>query len=303
MAQSPVAVLSKLGRPTLGVFRGVAAERAGVSRKQLHVLLDDGIVARVFPDTYRMTVVDPSDGQRLWAALLWAGDGAAGAGRSAGGVYALEGVRATKPEIVVDRDWRGRNDGVIVYRASDFGPLMLRRHRGFPVTGVEATLVRLAHLLDAQALEIACEDARRRRLTGIPSLYAYLERFARPGQRGVASMRALLAELDPVHAARSTLEVITRRLLVAHDVGGFQREFPLVWNGTTYRYDFGFPRSMVILETNGRLWHDDSSDYERDHEKWSVPARLGYRLVLATWAKVTADPGRFLAELGTALAA
>jgi hypothetical protein len=40
----------------------------------------------------------------------------------------------------------------------------------------------------------------------------------------------------------------------------------------------------VILETNGRRWHDDPADFERDQEQWSVPARHGFRLVFATWA-------------------
>jgi hypothetical protein len=57
------------------------------------------------------------------------------------------------------------------------------------------------------------------------------------------------------------------------------------------------------LETNGRRWHDDSADYEHDNEKWSVPGRHGYRIVLATWDKVTKSPRALLAELDATLAA
>jgi very-short-patch-repair endonuclease len=81
------------------------------------------------------------------------------------------------------------------------------------------------------------------------------------------------------------------------------REHPLEWNGRTYRYDFAFPTRRVILETNGRRWHDDSTDYERDNEKWSVPGRRGYRIVFATWDKATRRPAELLGELGAALAA
>ena len=116
-------------------------------------------------------------------------------------------------------------------------------------------------------------------------------------------MRALLDELDPVHAARSTLEVKTRRLLVAHGLTDFVRELPLEWRGRTYLFDFAFERSRTILETNGRRWHDDASDYEHDNEKWSVPGRHGFRLVLATWDKVTRQPAQLLLELRATLAA
>jgi hypothetical protein len=116
-------------------------------------------------------------------------------------------------------------------------------------------------------------------------------------------MRALLAELDPAHASRSTLEVKTRRLLAASRVGDHVREHPLTWEGRTYWYDFAFPERRTILETNGRRWHDDPVDYEGDNEKWSVPGRYGYKLVLATWDKVVGQPEAFVAELRHTLAA
>jgi hypothetical protein len=302
MAQSPVSALSVLSAPQLGVFRGGAAIERGVSRRQLDALRADGVIARVFPDTYRMTVVDESDEQRLRAALLWASGQAMGAGRSAGAAFTLEGVRAAVPEIAVPRTFRGRTDGVAVYRVDDLRALMPREVRRLRVTGIETTLVRLAYLLDDEAFEVACEDARRRRLATITSLHAYLERYARPGQRGIASMRALLREGDPVHPSRSTLEVKTRRLLVSHGLTDFEREWPLEWEGRTYRYDFAFVRDHVILETNGRRWHDDPTDYEDDNEKWSVPGRHGFKIVLATWNKVTRNPLGLIGELHTTLA-
>ena len=304
MARSaPVATLSAMSRSTLGVFRGRAAVAAGVTRKQLSALCAAEIVVRVLPDTYRMTVVASSEAQLLRAALLWAGDEAAAAGRSAGGHYGFEGVRAARPEIVVPRHVRRRSDKVAVHHGSDLRQLTIRRHRGIRVTGPEATLVQLAHGLDEEAFEIACEDARRQRLTSVPALRSYLDRFARPGQRGVATMRDLLAQLDPAHPARSTLEVKTRRLLLAQGLGDFHREHPLSWGGRTYAFDFAFLPQRTILETNGRRWHDDPDDYEHDHEKWSIPGRLGYKLVLATWEKVTGHPAAFIAELRTTLAA
>ena len=178
---------------------------------------------------------------------------------------------------------------------------MVRSVRGFPTTGIEATLVALGELLDAEALEIACEDARRRRLTSVPALQVYLTRYGGPGRRGVAPLRRLLRELDPVHPARSVLEVKARRLLVTHGLKGFTREFPLDGNDRTYRFDFAWPHARLILETNGRRWHDDAADYEHDHDKWSVPGRYGYRLVFATWAKVSHAPDAFAAELRAAL--
>lgn len=285
----------------MGVFLGRDAIANGVSRNQLTALLRANVIERVFPGTFRLTSVAPSNRQQLVAAMSWGGESSGAAGASAGEVYALEGVRAAKPDIVIDRKKHRRSPGVVVRRPE--AGQMLRTYKGVRVTGVEATLVALAHELNGEALEVACEDARRRRLTSMPALYAYLDRFGRQGRPGVAPLRALLKELDPIWPSRSTLEVKTRRLLVANGISDFVREIPLEWNGTTYRFDFGFAPDRTILETNGRRWHDDTADYDSDNEKWSVPGRLGYRIVFATWTKVMRDPAALINEIRATLAA
>jgi very-short-patch-repair endonuclease len=217
--------------------------------------------------------------------------------------YRLEGVRTAVPQIAIPASRRRQASGVEITRYRDPRALMVRRVRGIPVTGVEPTLVVLGHALDSEEFEVACEDARRRRLTSVPALRAYLDRYGGKGRLGVRALRGLIEQLDPVHPANSTLEVKVRRLLVDHGITNFVRELPLEWNGRTYRYDFGFPTSMTILETNGRRWHDDATDYEHDHEKWSVPGRHGYRLVLATWHKVTRTPDDLVRELTATMSA
>ncbi len=186
-------------------------------------------------------------------------EGLAGAGRSAAETYGLEGVRAARPEIVVPRKLRLRSELVVVHRTENRASSMIRPHNGIAVTGIEPTLVALAAALDAEGFEIACEDARRRRLTSIASLRAYVDQFAH--RSGIADMRGVLDDLDPVHPARSTLEAKTRRLLVANGLTDFEREFALTWNDRTYR------------------------------------------IIFATWDKVTHHPDRLLSELTTTLAA
>ncbi len=288
--------------PGSGCFGGQEAVAIGVTRKQLAGLHASNVVERVLPDTYRMTAVPSSTEQSLRAAILWAGPEAAAAGPSAGAHYGLEGVKPRLPEIVVPRSSRVRSDEVTVHYTDNWPALRPRRYRGVRVTGVEATLVALGAALESEDFEIACEDARRRALTSVPSLRSYLAQFAGAGRPGVAALRRLLDELDPVHPARSTLEVKTRRLLVAHGLTGFVREYPLVWAGRRYLFDFAFERGRTILETNGRRWHDDPSDYEHDNEKWSVPARFGFRIVFATWEKVTRRPHELVSELTATLA-
>ena len=283
------------------MFSGRSATAVGLARRQLGALRQAGVIEREFADTYRMTAVACSSEQRLRAALTWAGEGSAAAGRSAGELYGLEGVRAARPEIVVPESRGARSTDVVIHRVGDRAALMLRRHRGVMTTGVEATLLALAAVLDDETFEIACEDARRRQLVSVPGLQAYLARWGGAGRPGVRELRRHLRLLDPVQPSRSTLEVKTRRLLLANGLTDFVREFPLDWNGRTHRFDFAFVGQATILETNGRRWHDDPLDYEWNNDKWSVPGRHGFRIVFATWAKVTSHPADLLAELGATL--
>jgi hypothetical protein len=258
--ESPVALVSTLARPQLGVFRGRDAVEVGLTRKQLLTLTKHGIVERILPDTYRVTSVAVTREQELRAALLWAGPEAAASGRSAGAIYELEGVGVDAPDIALPRHVRGKNDSVVVHR-TERAAMMVRRVRGIPVTGVECTLLRLAAALDDGAFEIAFEDARRRRLTSIPAVTTYLDRFARPGRVGVRRMRAALAQLDPEHPARSTLEVRTRRLLVANGIRDFVHERATRRTSSPSsprraraadRHNVGTRRSTAFVESAGR---------------------------------------------------
>jgi len=94
--------------------------------------------------------------------------------RSAGETYGLEGVRATKPEIVVPRTHNVRAPAVVVRRSEDTRALMVRNFRGIRITGVEATLVTLGAVLGPEAFEVACEDDK----WSVPARFGFCIVFA-----------------------------------------------------------------------------------------------------------------------------
>ena len=116
-----------------------------------------------------------------------------------------------------------------------------------------------------------------------------------PGSRATAG---LLDQLDPdapgAVDARGEDPAAPRRATASPTSCASSRSSG---TGRTYSFDFAFERQRTILETNGRRWHDDPADYERDNEKWSVPGRHGYKLVFATWDKVTRHPRDLIEEL------
>ena len=275
---------------------------ASAPEAQLASLQQSGVIHREFADTYRMTAVPRTGEQRLRYALAWAGAGSSHHGRSAGELYGFEGVQATRPEIVVP-DARGvRSTQVVIHRVTD--------HRGSDVApAARATDNRCrGHTARARsrARRRTVRDRVRRRPPPSAGVDSFLRAYPRPMGPGRPAGSHGTTPTPP--SARSNPHG------AAVDVGGedpaavrrarsrqLLREFPLAWRGRTFRFDLAFPRQRTILETNGRRWHDDATDYEYDNEKWSVPGRHGYRIVLATWAKVTERPADLIAELETTL--
>ena len=226
-----------------------------------------------------MTAVSRSNHQSLRAALLWAGPDAAAAVRRPPRSTAsrASAANARDRRSREDTPYRGRR------RASErgCGRAMVRRRTG-RVTGVEPTLVALGAALEPRRSRSRARTRRRR---------AHVRDVA----RATSTRTRAAGRATPPTARR--LDPCTRPV----DVGGedpaparrprltdFVREFPLDWHGRTYRFDFAFER-RTILETNG-AWHDDAR--LRATTRSGASPAAGYRLVFATWDKVTRRPRR-----------
>ena len=294
--EAVITTLSRLSARSLGVFRAEGATALGVTTNQLARLSRQGVIERMHPSTYRMTAVTPSSAQRLHAALLWAGDCAAVAGRSAGELYRLEGVRAPQPEIVVPHHRRGRMTGMTVYHG-DPAALMVRRVAGFRATGVEATLLCLAHLFDGEAFEVACEDARRRRLTSVPALRAVPRPLRAPRATGrrtdapdaVRARSQASGAIDPGSQDPAAARRPRHHRLRAGVPTRVERpHLPLRLRVHRRARD---PRGQrpSLARRRGRL-RTRPGEVE-------CARRRGFRIVFATWDTITRRPQEFVDEL------
>ena len=160
------------------------------------------------------------------------------------------------------------------------------------MTGVEPTLVALARGARAGGVRdrVRGRAAAAAHVGAVARVRTSTQLAARSTRRRRAARVSSTSSI-PCIAARSTLEVKTRRLLVAHGFTDFVREFPLAWSGRT------LPLRLRVRTAAARSSRPTAAagtttprDYEHDNEKWSVPGRHGYRIVFATWDKVTRDP-------------
>lgn len=166
--------------------------------------------------------------------------------------------------------------------------------RGIPVTTVARTLVDLAKVLPAPQLERAVAQAEVLRLLDMRSIDEVLARDGR--RRGAPALRAVLS-LEP-QVTRSELE---QRFLVLCRRAGLPvpRVNALVWvgPGQALEVDFLWERPRVVVETDGRAFHDTASGFATDRRRDAALTTAGYRVHRFSWTQVARHPAEVIRTL------
>jgi very-short-patch-repair endonuclease len=257
--------------------------------------------ARLLPGVYG----DPQQGgleQDLFAAWLWAGEGAVVSHRSAARVLGLDGVGDALPELTVPLSRGPRSRKVIVHRG-DIGAEDRTEVGGLPVTSASRTLVDLAAVLEIDALAMAVESAWRKGAVTLKTLEQRAEELGGKGRAGVKALARVLRDCrSRKKPLESALEVRLWRLLKAERVPrptpGL--EFRDDW-GQPGRIDFAYPEHRLAIEADGFATHAARDVFERDRDRLSRLAAAGWRVIHVTWKQLDEGPKRVLEFIAVAL--
>ena len=154
------------------------------------------------------------------------------------------------------------------------------------MTSVARTLLDLAELVPVRALRHAFEEAERLRLADVRAIEAVVARGW--GRRGVGALAALLdeARTRPLPDTRSELE---RRFL---DVIGSAGLPPPATNVLVegFLVDAVWPRQRLVVELDGRRYHETRAAFERDRIRDAGLQVAGFRVLRVTWKRLHGDP-------------
>jgi len=266
------------------------AAKLGSDRKVVHRLVRSWRLERVFPGVYRIVGAPETDRQRLFAALLWGGDDAVASHRTAARLWRLDGEWGDGVEITVPFGRKNeRVPGISVHRTRRLHPRDRRVLSGFPVTGVERTLIDLSRGAEEETLEVAMESAVRMGRTSPEALWRGVDR--NPGRRGLRKLRWLLIVRQP-EIAYSRWEVKLLRLIRRAGLPEPVRQFK-VWDGTKWRkIDLAYPELRIALEYDSYTWHSGRKAWERDHTRNADLIALGWRVLPITLDDVDLEPAR-----------
>ncbi|QGG95643.1 hypothetical protein [Actinomarinicola tropica] len=206
----------------------LAAEQHGVvTRAQVLELGGDrdlpsrrvasGLWRRAATGVFVVNGVPASFAQRVLVAVLAAGPGALASHRTAAALWGFTS-EADRIEVSIPAGRVHRGAGVSVHRSRDLAIAAPVRLRGIPVTGAARTLLDLGAVAPA-AVRRAVWTALRQRATAWDVLLRTLTAHARPGRRGITTLRAVVAEHYGERVTDSVTEDVAYEILVDSGVG------------------------------------------------------------------------------------
>lgn len=148
-----------------------------------------------------------------------------------------------------------------------------------------------------QAVAVADSALRRRRCS-----LAQLRERARASGLATTAARRVLRWVDV--RSGSVLESLLRVLLAEAGLVPERTQHVLVdpVTGLGQRVDLAWPSARLVVEVDGRRWHDPADARDRDRRRDNTCALLGWRVLRYTWADVVHDGPRVVREVREALA-
>jgi very-short-patch-repair endonuclease len=182
---------------------------------------------------------------------------------------------------------------IVVHRVKHLEPRDIRVIQGIHMTTPVRTVVDLAGSLPQNRFEFVLDEARRRWLVAERPLREALDRLARQGRSGIKSLRRILdaGELSlPVPGSpfeRRLIQFLRRRSLPAAE-----RQFVIEDQAGNFvaRVDFAYPDLKVAIECDSKKHHFGRGDWERDVERRSRLAALGWLVIHVSWDMLVNRP-------------
>ncbi len=196
---------------------------------------------------------------------------------------------------------RERSQNVIRHTSLHLEPSDIVIVDGIPCTSLVRTIFDLAAVVHRSRVEHVIDGAIRDGHIALAELMAYVARHGRRGRRGVAMLREILAERDPLVPQsvleRQLLRVIERASLPG-PIGQYRLDRP---DGGTAFLDFAYPDLRLGIEVDGHASHATRAQRSADADRANQLSLLGWQLLRFTYEDVNRRPAGVAATIRQAL--
>ncbi|MFN2526666.1 MAG: DUF559 domain-containing protein [Actinomycetota bacterium] len=283
---SPDSICRHIAAQQFGILTRDQAREAGLSESSIWRRVRRGEWQRVFPAIYSTERIGDPWLKCLMAACLKAKI-AAVSHRAAGAIWNLDGIVPGKLEITVPFASGGlRLAEFKIHRTRFMPPSDLSSHGRLPLTSSERTLVDLAAVVSAQALEAALDSALRKRITNLSRVRSCLDRIDNRPFRGIGSLRRLVK--DRTAGASVTGSPLETTFLAIVRRAGLPEPRRQLWirdgKRSVGRVDFAYPEAKLVIEIDSLEHHFGREAMQRDRRRDNELKRLGWTVLRFTAA-------------------
>ena len=300
-AQTPDGRLAQLAARQYGVFSRHQAVESGFSNAMIRHRLNGGRWLRPHTGVYALAGVPESWHQTVMAAWLCFDGRAIVSRRAAAPLWELAGFVQGSIDLIVPRSIRRQPKDVTLQRSA-VDRTDITRRASFAVTKPERTLIDLAGIADETLIEIALDDALRRRLVSISTLRKRLEASALPGVHGVALIRRLVETRSEAGVVQSVFETRLLRQFRRSRLPRPVIQHPILAAGRLVAViDFAYPVERIAIEADGYRWHSGRLQWQRDLARRNTLTELGWTVFHVTWSDITQRPDATMRSIAAAL--
>ena len=292
--------LLELGHPPDGILTRAEAKERGFTNRMLRIRIARGELEEVLPGVLWVCASPYTWRSGLRAATTWAAP-AAGSHRAAAAQWGLDGFPRNILEISTSRRLQAPRSEITVHQIGDLPQDQVRFRDGLPFTSIERTLLDLGAVCPPGKVENAVDDALRQRLTTLERLNSELDRFAAKGRNGCGVLRALVDERRSEGVSESRFERALFRFLKESDLPRPVKQFAVVLDGRTCRFDFAYPHARFAIEALSYLHHSAPSDWENDQDRHNVIMVAGWRVMYTTYRALCTRRAKIVETIRRAL--
>lgn len=275
-----------------GAFSRRQVLAVGGSDDLIHRRCRSGWWQRCGPGVFMLAGLPPDPERRLWIAWLEVGRDAVVSFECAAERHGLGPVLAGRLVFTSAHGDHHRIAGVVVHQLRDVLPHHVMELGGLPTTTIPRTIVDLAAVCSSARLGRVIEGAVNSGLTTDAAVGLVLGDVMRKGKWGGRKLARVLGDRSPREPVPdSKLELL---LLTALRSAGLPDPFPQFPHPGRApgkgRVDFAYTEEKVILEADGRSWHQRIADLKRDRARDNEAARAGWLTMRFMWEELDADP-------------
>lgn len=268
----------------------------GMTRGQIDAHLRFGRWEIAARGVYRICGSVPTWEQRIMAAVLATGSGAAASRAAAAALWRFPGFPPGPVHVTQVRGPSSRMPRRGLHDSRLLPPHQVRVVGVIPTTCPERTVLDLCGCVHPGRAERALDNALAMELTTVQQLGLLLAETGARGRTGTALLRRLLrARTDEYVPPASELEALVLAVLRAAGIELPERQ---EWVGSTTtpagRVDFVYRRARVVIEADSRRYHSAWLDVQADHRRDLLLAAAGWRVIRVNWHQLIAEPELFL---------